>query len=157
MSVAALWKLRLDTILCGWEDVKFRRLTFDSTSILQLATYQQTSSQQINVSSLHTVTAVWKEKVVTSLNSSEATGPDCLPENPQGACPGHGSSPAPPWYNRTGWLGVKHQLTYLPALPSLYRRSLDTGETPSDWREATVSPVYKKGEWYDTVKWAGLA
>ena len=24
-----------------------------------------------------------------------------------------------PWYNRTGWLGVKHQLTYLPTFTSI--------------------------------------
>ena len=30
-----------------------------------------------------------------------------------------------PWYNRTGWLGVKHQLTYLLTLSlSLYKRPL---------------------------------
>ena len=25
-----------------------------------------------------------------------------------------GSCPTSPWYNRTGWLGIKHQVTYLP-------------------------------------------
>ena len=31
-----------------------------------------------------------------------------------------------PWYNRTGWLGVKHQLTYLLTVPVLGRRSRET-------------------------------
>ena len=33
-----------------------------------------------------------------------------------------------PWYNRTGWLGVKHQLTYLPAcVNSKFGRTLRLG------------------------------
>jgi len=33
-----------------------------------------------------------------------------------------------------------------PVLTRLYQQSLDSGEVPSDWREALVVPVFKKGE-----------
>ena len=35
-----------------------------------------------------------------------------------------------------------------PILTIIFRRSLETGEVPSDWRKAIVSPVFKKGERY---------
>ena len=35
-----------------------------------------------------------------------------------------------------------------PILTIIYRRSLETGEVPPDWRSANVSPVYKKGDRY---------
>ena len=34
------------------------------------------------------------------------------------------------WYNRNGWLGVKHQVTYLPWLAAFRR---DWSETPWPW------------------------
>ena len=33
-----------------------------------------------------------------------------------------------------------------PILTRLYQHSLDTGETPSDWKNAFVVPIFKKGE-----------
>jgi hypothetical protein len=33
-----------------------------------------------------------------------------------------------------------------PILTIIFRKSFDTGEVPSDWRNANVSPVFKKGE-----------
>ena len=33
-----------------------------------------------------------------------------------------------------------------PILTSIFQQSLDTGEVPSDWRTANISPIYKKGE-----------
>lgn len=35
-----------------------------------------------------------------------------------------------------------------PILTIIFRRSLETGEVPPDWRSANVSPVYKKGDRY---------
>ena len=33
-----------------------------------------------------------------------------------------------------------------PALTTIFRRSLELGSLPSDWRCANISPVFKKGE-----------
>jgi hypothetical protein len=33
-----------------------------------------------------------------------------------------------------------------PILTIIFRKSLETGEVPPDWRSANVSPVYKKGD-----------
>jgi len=35
-----------------------------------------------------------------------------------------------------------------PLLTLIFRRSLDTGDVPADWRKASVCPVYKKGPKY---------
>jgi hypothetical protein len=32
-----------------------------------------------------------------------------------------------------------------PILATIYRKSLDTGEVPEDWRSANVTPIFKKG------------
>ena len=32
-----------------------------------------------------------------------------------------------------------------PAIASIFQQSIDTGNLPSDWRKANVSPIYKKG------------
>ena len=36
-----------------------------------------------------------------------------------------------------------------PILCLIYQKSLDTGEVPTDWRTAHVSPIYKKGSKYN--------
>eukprot|EP00745_Piridium_sociabile_P036881 TRINITY_DN66612_c0_g1_i4.p1 TRINITY_DN66612_c0_g1~~TRINITY_DN66612_c0_g1_i4.p1 ORF type:complete len:154 (+),score=22.77 TRINITY_DN66612_c0_g1_i4:221-682(+) len=33
-----------------------------------------------------------------------------------------------------------------PVLTTLFQRSLDTGDIPSDWRQAWIVPIFKKGE-----------
>ena len=33
-----------------------------------------------------------------------------------------------------------------PILTKIFRKSLEIGEVPPDWRSANVSPVYKKGD-----------
>jgi len=32
-----------------------------------------------------------------------------------------------------------------PALTAVFRASLETGEVPEDWRQANVTPIFKKG------------
>ena len=34
----------------------------------------------------------------------------------------------------------------VPVLARIYQTSLDTGQVPSDWRDAWIVPVFKKGE-----------
>ena len=29
----------------------------------------------------------------------------------------------------------------------ILQQSLDTGDVPSDWRQANIPPIYKKGDW----------
>lgn len=38
---------------------------------------------------------------------------------------------------------MNHELA--PALTVVYRKLLDSGHTPDDWKEANVTPIYKKG------------
>ena len=40
-----------------------------------------------------------------------------------------------------------------PILTILYQSSLDTGQVPSDWRNANVAPIFKKGEHYDPANY----
>ena len=39
------------------------------------------------------------------------------------------NSPKLPWYNRTGWLGIKHQLTYLFTPPPQNKQTTHTTKT----------------------------
>ena len=39
-----------------------------------------------------------------------------------------------------------HELS--PALSSIFQQSLNTGDLPNDWRNATIAPVFKKGDWH---------
>ena len=36
-----------------------------------------------------------------------------------------------------------------PILTIMFQSSLDTGILPSDWKDANVTPIFKKGEYYD--------
>ena len=40
-----------------------------------------------------------------------------------------------------------------PILALIYNESLARGEVPDEWRQATVSPVFKKGEKYDAANY----
>ncbi|KAL8582913.1 hypothetical protein ACOMHN_057066 [Nucella lapillus] len=40
-----------------------------------------------------------------------------------------------------------------PALTTIFRSSLSTGQVPSDWRDALVSPIFKKGEHYNPANY----
>ncbi|MES9882305.1 MAG: reverse transcriptase family protein [Sedimenticola sp.] len=39
---------------------------------------------------------------------------------------------------------LRHEIA--PIIQAIFQRSLDTGEVPSDWKSANVTPLYKKGD-----------
>ena len=61
-------------------------------------------------------------KLLSKLNLHKAMGPDQL------------------------HLKVLKQTTVAPILQIIFQKSLDSGKIPSDWKKATVSPIFKKGE-----------
>ena len=64
------------------------------------------------------------EKLFTDLNPNKATGPDNIP-------------------GRILKMGA-HEVA--PAQVTIFRKSLETGSLPDDWRRANISPIFKKGE-----------
>ena len=66
------------------------------------------------------------EKLLSGLNEHKAAGPDQV---------------APKVLKELA-------TTIAPALTAIFRRSYETGETPSVWKTANVAPVFKKGEKY---------
>ena len=78
-----------------------------------------------------TISAKGIEKLLTGLNPAKATGPDGLPPR------------------------VLKELAkeLAPILSMIYKLSLQTGQVPSDWRHALVTPIYKKGEHYDPINY----
>ena len=64
------------------------------------------------------------EKLLTDLDPGKATGPDDVPA-------------------RILKMGAAE---IGPALTTIFRRSLELGSLPSDWRCANISPVFKKGD-----------
>ena len=40
-----------------------------------------------------------------------------------------------------------------PILQIIFQKSLDTGKVPTDWKQANVCPIYKKGERYNTANY----
>ncbi len=72
------------------------------------------------------ITCAGVQKLLSQLNPHKAMGPDKIPP-----------------------LVLKElSHTIAPILTSIFRKSLQTGVTPDDWRLANVSPIYKKGEKY---------
>ena len=67
------------------------------------------------------------EKLLSNLNPTKAAGPDGIPPR------------------------VLRELAreVAPILTKIYRSSPQTGEVLRDWREALVTPVFKKGEHYN--------
>ena len=64
------------------------------------------------------------EKLLSNLKTSKAVGPDCIPN-----------------------LVLKTCAVELSAgLSTIFQCSIDTGTLPSDWRDANISPVFKKGD-----------
>ena len=62
------------------------------------------------------------EKLLSNLKTSKSTGPDSIPV-------------------------LKTCATELSmGLSTIFQYSIDTGSLPSDWRDANISPVFKKGD-----------
>ena len=40
-----------------------------------------------------------------------------------------------------------------PILKQIFQKSIDTGEVPNDWKEANVSPIFKKGQRYNPANY----
>ena len=75
----------------------------------------------------------WKgvHKLLKGLKSFKATGPDSIPA-----------------------FILKAAVDQLaPILTQLYQTSLNTGQIPSDWREAWIVPVFKKGDRYKAANY----
>ena len=66
------------------------------------------------------------EKLLSKMNPHKAAGPDQIRPN------------------------VMKELykQIAPILRIIFQKSLDTGELPEDWKQAYVSPIFKKGEKY---------
>ena len=82
-----------------------------------------------------TVTARGIEKLLAKMNPSKAAGPDGIPPR------------------------VLRELASeaAPLLARIYNSSLASGVVPADWKEATVAPVYKKGEQYDPANYRPIS
>ena len=63
-------------------------------------------------------------KLLQGLNVNKAAGPDCIPNKLLKACAEE----------------------IAPALTVIFRKSLETGELPKDWKTANVTPIFKKGD-----------
>ena len=77
------------------------------------------------------ITVKGVEKLLSGLNPNKATGPD-------------GISPR---------ILKELSLEIAPLLTMIYKASLRTGIVPLDWRQAFVTPVFKKGEKYDPINY----
>ena len=64
------------------------------------------------------------EQLLTDLDPNKATGPDGVPA-------------------RILKMGATE---IAPALATIFRKSLETGQLPEDWRNANISPIFKKGD-----------
>ena len=74
-----------------------------------------------------TITPPGIEKLLSKLDPSKASGPDEIKPRLL--------------------KNLAHELS--PILTLIFQKSLDTGEVPTDWRTAHVSPIYKKGSKYN--------
>ena len=74
-----------------------------------------------------TITSPGIEKLLQKLDPSNASGPDEL---------------KPRLLKE-----LAHEIS--PILSLIFQKSLDTGDVPTDWRTAHVSPIYKKGSKYN--------
>ena len=81
----------------------------------------QKESQMACTTSSHNDNRCW---LLLGINISKAQGPDKIPNIMQKTC--------------------ANQLA--PAMTTVFQGSTDSGKLPSDWLNANVSPVYKKGD-----------
>ena len=47
---------------------------------------------------------------------------------------------------------LKDQVHVAPTLQIIFQQSLNTGQIPSDWKKAIVTPLFKKGDKCDPAK-----
>ena len=73
-----------------------------------------------------TVTANGIEKLLSKLDPSKATGPDEISSR----------------------ILKQYAHEFAPLLTTIFNTSLSRGEVPTDWRQANVIPIFKKGEKY---------
>ena len=91
----------------------------------------------------------------TSSSCPASAAPSCAsctcPPASSATCPsttGESLGPALPWFNRTGWLGVKHQLTYWGRLcPDI------TAPVDWAWNTSLLGPALP---WYNRTSWLGM-
>ena len=77
------------------------------------------------------ITSQGVEKLLANTNPTKATGPDGIPPHVLKE--------------------LSHELA--PILTVIFQKSLNTGIVPSEWKEAIVSPIYKKGEQYNPANY----
>jgi len=71
------------------------------------------------------------EKLLKNINVNKASGPDAIPNQL-----------------------LKHLATEISSvLTIIFRQSLDTGKLPSDWRNANITPLFKKGDKHMAVNY----
>ena len=75
------------------------------------------------IQDLH-ITIAGVEKLLSKININKAAGPDCIPNTVLKECAAE----------------------LAPGLTAIFRLSLSSGSLPSDWRDALISPVFKKGD-----------
>ena len=71
-----------------------------------------------------TVTTHGVEKLLRNIKKNKASGPDSLPNRMLQFC--------------------TEQVA--PALTTIFNQSITEGQLPSDWRNSSVTPIYKKGD-----------
>ena len=63
-------------------------------------------------------------KLLRNIKTSKAPGPDGLPDRMLQECAAE----------------------IAPAITAIFQKSVDSGELPEDWKDANVTPVFKKGD-----------
>jgi hypothetical protein len=79
-----------------------------------------------NTPAMNDININWKgvHKLIINLNVNKATGPDQVP----------------------AFILKVAANEVAPALTKIFQQSLDSGEVPKEWREASVVPIFKKGD-----------
>ena len=70
-------------------------------------------------------------KLLKTCNPIKASGPDCIPARILRECADE----------------------MAPILTAIFTRSIETGMVPEDWRQANISPVFKKGQRYEAANY----
>ena len=82
-----------------------------------------------------TITEAGITKLLSNINPHKACGPDNI--------------------NGRVLKELKEQIS--PILTLIFKKSLDTGETPKDWKHANVAPAFKKGEKYKPINYRPIS